>query len=185
VILRAAIGFYMDSVLPRDIVTINPHYSGDNAQALADGLKAALLANTQVGATSPFRIKVYDAEKAAPSFPIAESVAGTGFKTTSVPRELALCLSYYATWNRPTFRGRLYIPMVFCGGTPGVRPSASQITNALSFYDTLKLPIASHYMGVWSRKMRTFSQSTAAWVDDEWDVVRSRGLRGTTRQLDT
>jgi hypothetical protein len=185
VIFRASIGFAMDSTLPRDTVTINPHYSGDNAQALADALKAALLANAQVGATSPFRVKIYDAEKAPPSFPLAEAVAGTGSKVTSVPRELALCLSYYATWNRPTFRGRLYIPIVFVGGTPGVRPSATQMTNALSFYDTLKLPIANHYMGVWSRKMRTFAQSSNAWVDDEWDVVRSRGLRGTTRQLDT
>lgn len=23
------------------------------------------------------------------------------------------------------------------------------------------------------------------WVDDEWDIVRSRGLRGVTRQLGT
>lgn len=182
---RAAIGFYMDSLLPRDVVTINPHYSGDNAQALADGLKAALLANAQVGATSPFRVKIYDAEKAPPSYPLAEAISGTGFKTTSVPREVALCLSYYGTWNRPSFRGRLYIPATFVGGSLGLRPSGTQIANALSFFDTLKLPLPGVYMGVWSRKMRSFAQATDAWVDDEWDTVRSRGLRGTTRTTDT
>jgi hypothetical protein len=181
---RAAIGFYMDSLMPRDVVTINPHYSGDNAQALADALKSALIANPQVAATSPFRVKIYDAEKTPPSYPLAEAIEGTGFKTTSVAREVAMCLSYYATWNRPSFRGRLYIPAAFCGGSLGLRPTATQITNALSFFDTLKMPLPGVYMGVWSRKNRSFAQATHAWVDDEWDTVRSRGLRGTTRQLD-
>lgn len=181
-IFRAAIGFYMDSALPRDVMTINPCYSGDSAQALADGIKARLLANTQVAATSPFRVKIYDAQAPAPSYPLAEATSGTGFKTTSVPRELALCLSYYATYNRPRFRGRVYIPGAFVGGSIGLRPSATQITNALSFAATLKDPVANHYMGVFSRRQNSFAQATTYWVDDEWDVVRSRGLRGTTRQ---
>jgi hypothetical protein len=36
--------------------------------------------------------------------------------------------------------------------------------------------------GTWSRVKQTFKQSQVAWVDDEWDTQRSRGLRATTRQ---
>jgi hypothetical protein len=181
-IYRAQIGFAMDSALPRDVVTINPHYFGDNAQGLADALKANLLANTQVGATSPFTIKVYDAQKAPPSYPLATASSGTGFKTTSIPRELALCLSYYSTNNRPGYRGRLYIPASFCGGTPSLRPSGTQQTNAMSFKNTLaqNLP-AQHNWVIYSPKRNQSDGVTDVWVDDEWDIVRSRGLRGMSR----
>lgn len=186
-IYRAQIGFPLDSTLPRDVVTINPHYFGDNAQGLADALKANLIANTYVGQTIPFKIKVYDAEKAPPSFPLAEAQNGTGNPVSSQPRELALCLSYYSTWNRPRYRGRLYLPLKVCGiGAVGVRPTASHMTQALSFGVTLgkNLPSAHNWV-VYSPTMKQSNGVTNYWVDDEWDIVRSRGTRSTTRQLGT
>lgn len=181
-IYRAQIGFALDTDFARDIVTINPHFNGDNAQALADALKANLLANAQIGATSPFTVKIYDAQKPPPSYPLAQAASGTGHKTTSWPRELGLCLSYYATWNRPSYRGRLYIPGTFLGGTPGLRPSGTQQTNALAWRTifTTGLP-AQTVFSVYSRKLNQASGVSAFWVDDEWDVVRSRGMRGQTR----
>src|SRR3954467_8574990 len=99
---RVQIAFQLDTALPRDAVTINPHYSGDNPQALGDALKVNLMANANVGATCPFTVKVYDALKAPPSYPLYTVSNGTGFLASTKPREVALCLSYYSTWNRPT-----------------------------------------------------------------------------------
>jgi len=181
---RAQIAFQCDTALPRDALTINPHYNADNAQALADQLKANLLAAASIGATWPFTIKIYDAEKAPPSFPLYTTTNGTGFKVTGTPREVAICLSYDATVNRPRWRGRLYIPFSLIGGSMGVRPTTLQQNNTLSFRTILTSSLPSGaFMEVWSPTERNGHGITNWWVDDEWDIIRSRGLRGTTRVL--
>jgi hypothetical protein len=179
---RAQISFQNDSALPRDAVTINPHYNSGNAQALADQLKANLLAAASIGPTWPFTIKIYDAEQPPPSYPLYTTTNGTGFKNTTVPRELALCLSYYATVNRPRWRGRLYIPLCLVGGGQALRPTSTQMNSALAFRTILTsaLPEGT-YMEVWSPTSKQGHGVTNWWVDDEWDIIRSRGLKSTTR----
>lgn len=185
-IYRAQISFPVDSVLPADAMTITPHYFGDDAQALADRLKANFTAFGAIGATKPFKIRVYDAEKAPPSYPLATAEQAGTPPTSSVPRELALCLSYYSTWNRPRYRGRLYIPLVFLGAASGGRPGGPTITAALGWKDPLTQSLPSgHNMVVYSRLNQASYGVTNFWVDDEWDVVRSRGRKPTTRQLAT
>jgi len=186
-IYRAQISFPVTSALPRDAITINPHFSGDNPQALADALKANLIANANVTVTTPFTVKVYDEQKAPPSYPLATATNGTGFGTANLPRELAMCLSYYSSPNTPRRRGRLYIPGHLLGvATFAVRPSASTITNTLAWRMVVAsgLPPNTNF-GVWSVKDAAFVTCNQFWVDDEWDIVRSRGLRGTTRQTAT
>jgi hypothetical protein len=183
---RVQIGFQFDSGLPRDTVTISPHYFGDNPQALADALKTNIKANTGVGATFPFTIKVYDAMKAPPNYPLYTTSNGTGFVATPIPREVALCLSYYATNNRPSSRGRLFIPATFIGGSLVLRPTTVQMQTCVGWKNTLSqnLP-AGHNWVVFSQKHQQYANVTNVWCDDEWDTVRSRGLKGTTRQLGT
>jgi hypothetical protein len=184
-VYRVQIGFPFDSALPKDVITINPHYSGSDPQGLADRLKSNLIAGA-IGASGQFTIKVYDAQKPPPSYPLYTTSNGTGFWTTTNPHELAVCLSYFAQWNRPTFRGRLYIPSHFIGGVLALRPSSAQRTavGAWAGMLTSGLP-AAHFWVLYSRKMDTASQVTDWWVNDEWDVVRSRGLRETTRTVGT
>jgi hypothetical protein len=186
-VYRAQIQFPADSALPRDIITINPHYEGNDPAGLAAALKANMIAVTEVGATHAFTIKIYDAQKAPPSFPLATaSQAGTNF-TSPAPRELALCLSYYATWNRPRFRGRLYIPGFLVGAAgASLRPTGTMITKALAWGTTLGKNLPSgHWWAVYSKMDDSAKQVNNIWVDDEWDVQRSRGMRGTTRQTGT
>ena len=180
----AKIAFQLDSTLPRDAMSINPCYFGDDAQALANSLKTNLMANTGVGADTPFTVKIYNAEKAPPSYPLATASNGTGSKGTGHPREMALCLSYYSTYNRPGYRGRVYIPLALIGGTAGIRPTQVQMQTALGWHNTLakSLPTA-HNMVVYSRHLGQSFGVSNFWVDDEWDTVRSRGLRSTTREL--
>jgi hypothetical protein len=185
-IYRAQIGFPMDTAFPRDVVTMNPHYFGDNAQGLADALAVNLNNIVEVGPTVPFTIKIYDAQKAPPSYPLAEKHVGTGFTVTSHPREVSLCLSYYSSFNRPSYRGRVYVPAHFLGGTFGLRPTATQIGHAANFATAFgrNLP-AQHNWVVYSRKLDQSNGVSHYYVDDEWDIVRSRGMRSTTREAGT
>lgn len=184
-IYRAQISFPFDSALPRDLVTINPHFNGNAAQPLADVLKSNLIAHASVGASTPFTVKIYDAKQAPPSYPLAQSTNGTGYLTTTHAREMALCLSYYAQWNRPTFRGRLFIPGQFVGGTFSLRPTSAQMAEVVSWKAvfTTGLPSGTFWT-VYSRKTGLDAKVTNVWCDDEWDVMRSRGLKGTTRTVD-
>lgn len=184
-VYRALISFQADSAFPRDAITISPHFSGDDPQGIANTLKTNLAAVASIGTTKRFVIKVYDAQKAPPSYPLATAEQGTGSFATATPRELALCLSYYAQWNRPRFRGRLYLPGFIVGGAAlNLRPTAGQITTALAFRSVLTTGFPSgNYWVVYSPTSNTAAQVTHCWVDDEWDVVRSRGLRGETRQV--
>jgi hypothetical protein len=181
-VCRAQIGFAADSALPRDVMQINPHYETTDPQALANSLKAKMIANPQVGNVMPFTIKVYDAQAPKPSYPIAEAANGTGFLATVQPREIAVCLSYYSGNNRPNSRGRLYLPMWMIGGATDLRPSSTQMQKVLDWGAIFKdgLP-ASTFWVVYSRKLNQRYTVTNYWCDNEWDTVRSRGLRATSR----
>jgi hypothetical protein len=185
-IYRVQLSFPTDGVLPADEMTLTPHYSGDDAQALADRLKSNLTAFAQVGASKPFRIRVYDAKKAPPSYPLASAQQAGTPPNSGAPRELALCLSYYSTWNRPRFRGRLYIPHLFFGGGTAARPAPTQMTAVLAWKDVLtgSLPPA-HNLVVYSRMAGEAYGVDNFWCDDEWDIMRSRGRKATTRQTAT
>jgi hypothetical protein len=178
---RAQIAFAMDTTLPRDQVTINPTYRGSNPQALADAIKANINAHPLLGATLPYTIKIYDALKAPPSYPLATATNGTGSFPSGKPREVALCLSFYAEFNRPSLRGRLYIPGTFIGGTLGLRPTATQQDNCKQWATILTVNASIAQWTVFSKKMQNDEVVTNVWVDDEWDTVRSRGMKPTSR----
>lgn len=185
-IYKAQCAFQYGSALPRDAMVITPHYFGDNPQALADGLKANFIAKTEIGAATPFTIKIYDAQKAPPSYPLATATNGTGFAAYNNPREMAMCLSYYSTWNRKSYRGRLYLPAAWAGGSIVARPTTTQMNNILAFKTMFSTGLpAQHNWVVWSRKLGQSFGVNNVWVDDEWDCVRSRGYRGTTRSIGT
>lgn len=184
-VYRAQISFPCDSALPRDEMSITPHYTGDNPSAIANWLKANLQAHSAVG-IKPFKVKVYDAMAAPPSYPLAVAEQTGTPIATGAPREVSLCLSYYSTYNRPSWRGRLYLPFFMLGGSAGLRPSLAQRDAALAFHTALhdNRPTGTAWV-VFSRKHRETHSITNLWVDDEWDVQRSRGMKGTVRSVAT
>lgn len=180
---RAQIHWQFDSAFPRDAVTVNPHFAGDNPGALADALMTNLA--TLAGASTwTYGVKIYDALKPKPNPPLTSRQFGNTFVASAKMREAALCLSYYSTYNRPRYRGRLFIPVELISGTLGLRPSTQQITDALNFRLVLTtgMPPNTNWV-VYSKTAGASYGVSNCWVDDEWDVQRSRGLRGTTRQL--
>ena len=185
-ILRLQCEFMYDSAFPRDRMVINPHFRDDDVttspQDMCNDLAAALV--TWGGSTGEVRVTSYDAQGTIPVFPQGDAERGQGVAPTSTTnREVALCLSYYSEVNRPRYRGRLYLPCYAMGmSTAGARPALTAQTKASEL-----VPILADLGGtevdwcVWSRRDAVARPVTNWWVDNAFDVVRSRGLRATSR----
>lgn len=182
-IYRVQMSFPSDSALPADIITVNPHFTSSAPDALLSTLSNSLQAwNATASATHT--LKAYDALKAAPSYPVA-TASHTGATPNSVgPREVAICLSYFAGHNRPRTRGRLYLPYHWFSATaPPVRPGDTTLDAVLDFADkvlTHQLLTGDRWV-VYSRVDRTANPVTDVWCDNEWDTMRSRGLKADHR----
>jgi hypothetical protein len=201
-VYRAQISVPQDSALPRDRIVITPHFrrqagafTGGDDQDLTNDLADAIQTwFGQVGvATREVDVRLYDAEHIAtpdaPGLPVARTTRSAGtFVQSAVPREVAVCLSFYAGLNIPRRRGRIYVPAPFLygSGISGSRPAADK-RDAVG----LLAGIFSNLGGadidwvVWSRRDREARPVTNWWVDDEFDVQRRRGLRSTTRLTGT
>jgi hypothetical protein len=192
-ILRAQCTFQVDSANPTDGLTITPHFKvvnlpglSNNIQGLADDLATALMTwqtiNTQL------TVKMYDAQHAKPNYPLATTVkAGSGINPASNNRDVALCLSYYATTNRPRRRGRIYTPCCVCG----ITPSSANATSTHMNKAAALVPIFTGLGGLdvdwvlFSRADNASYPVTNWYVDNAWDTQRSRGGKGTARVTGT
>ena len=145
---------------------------------------------TQHGSTlKEVNCKVYDVD-AVPNYPRAEVVVNVGQVWTQVsPREIALVLSFAGDHRGAKHeRGRLYLnpAIAFANFQPGLRPSAGDLAWALGLYETPNASLpdlggVDWKFGVYSPTYKIFTQSKQAWVNDDWDVQRKRGLRESTR----
>lgn len=183
-VYRVQLAFPFDSTLPKDVVTINPHYFGVDPQQLGAALKANLIAWNPT-TTAPWSIKVYNATDPPPQYPLATFSQTGSAPPSQMPREVALCLSYYSTYNRPRFRGRLYLPPSWFGGTANLRPTTAEMDAALGFGTNVlakALPTGHNWVVYSQVEHKSQGGVTDMWVDDEWDTIRSRGLVATTRR---
>lgn len=191
-LVSALVEIGADSALPRDRIVNTLHFNEvgtflsltstswtDLADDLAD-LYAAL-----IGASPrELSVKLYDLDDPKPRPEKAHVVRNAGsFPATSGPREVACCLSFYADRNLPRNRGRIFLPWFLLGGSVGTRPTSQQMGMALSLYNGFKnLGGTDIEWCVYSRADNQHKKVTNGFVDDEWDVIRSRGLKPTTRQ---
>ena len=190
--LQCAIG--ADTAFARDRVVINPHFNNvggilteSDTDQLCEDLADALVA--YVSGTREITVKAYDAQGTVPVFPVGNAVRNVGaFPASAAPRELATCLSFYSGQNLPRRRGRLYVPtfLVGAGVTHGVRPGGA-LTAKVGQLATILADLGGADID-WSVYSRTDDVARAVshwWVDDEWDVIRSRGLRPEVRVTGT
>lgn len=189
---------FVSTLLPRDVMVTTAHYQDQQgtkspAQAATDWGAAMLTYLTLSNAGGTVKIYLEDFNPAAPHVPLAVANFGvqTNFFVAAGPRELGLCLSYYATQNTKRYRGRNYIPyswiysnMVSKPTTVAERPTAGMIGSALAFHSIVLRAnnTAGWVHGVASHVDKALRLTTDYWVDDEWDIQRRRGLKGTTRQ---
>lgn len=188
---RAQVSAAADSTLPRDRVVNTLYFDDHGVTTDPDGLATDLaeVFNTGWYTRAPHEIDVrfYDLADAEPRPIKGRHIANAGAAPASqLPREVALCLSYYGGRNLPRQRGRIYLFVP--GHTSGlaVRPGATIRADALA--------LASAFAGLGGLDVDWVVHSTLgdpsrnvdhAWVDDEWDTVRKRGLRATTRDAAT
>jgi len=163
-----------------DDFNIDPS-GGTNWQNFANDVRGAFIPRGGTPLGYGVETKVYDMADAKPR-PIkafAPWLASSNAAGTSAPREVALCLSYFSERNLPRFRGRLYIgPFNFAEE----RPAAGQIDSVKGLATALaNIGGPDVDWGLWSPTRNAFSKITNGWVDDEWDTIRSRGLRAITR----
>jgi hypothetical protein len=135
-------------------------------------------------------VKAYDVGP-KPNYPLAQVTVNQGLAYgINVARELALVLSF-AGENRgnKSERGRIYLcPNIVSTNlaAAAVRPSTPQQNWALNFFTMSNNSFpdiggVDWKFGIYSPTYKKFTQAEQAWVNDEWDIIRKRGLRETGR----
>lgn len=156
---------------------------GTDYEVLANDT-AALWATTvpRTEAQNQIRVRAYDMADAEPRPVRAESVVAWDAPANSVgPREVALCLSYFADRNLPRQRGRMYIgpirqaemtdrPQEQLMGTLGALAEGISGLGGINVQWVVYSPTAGDYRNV-----------SDYWVDNAWDTQRRRGLPASSR----
>lgn len=192
-IARLSISWQLDTLAPTDVAQINPvlHNTGGvftntDWQNLTDALGVAL--DTYSNLHNQLTIKAYDVQGTPPVYPMATTVKRTGIAgATNVNRDLALCLSFYSQFNRPRFRGRLYVPCCIVGiGGTNAYASAANMTKVMDLGVILKDAGGVDVdWSVWSEVDHQARAVTDYYCDNNWDTQRRRGPRSTGRQSAT
>lgn len=193
-LVQAQIAVAVDSVLPRDRIISVLHFNHHTIPLVGTtdwdtlGSDLANIYNSNWGrgalGAQELWVTLYNLDDPQPRAPKSQQVWGKGnAPAASCPREVALCLSFYADRNQPRRRGRMYLSPAARGLTGlGPRPTVSQQNDVLTIADALSgLGGADVDWCVRSIADGDFKKVTHAWVDDEWDTQRRRGLRATSR----
>ena len=135
-------------------------------------------------------VKFYDILGTAPNYPLYETTFNFdgALGTVDMPQEVALCVSYKNTVAnsvpRARRRGRIYLSgWAETANTTG-RPTATVyqgLANAYATYVAAVNAISDFEAGVWSRTNGVVYPIDEVWCDNEWDTVRRRGGKATTR----
>lgn len=188
-IWRLQVAWQLDTAFPRDQIVITPHFNDQGVGTDPDGLCEALdnALFPWFSSTGQVTVKAYDAQGTPPVIPQGSAIRNAGATmNTDTPRELACCLSFFSGSNVPRKRGRLYIPSVVLSGALQGEPSPLQQQKVAQL-----VPIFTNLGGSdvdWCIYSRVNDQAypVSNWyVDNEWDVIRSRGLRPTSRLTGT
>lgn len=186
-LLKLVVSSCADTILARDR-TVNTFHL--NKEGLGTGDADALAADAigvfqqWYGNAREIRCDVYEARGPAPHFPVGSAIVNEGVAPQSASaREVAVCLSYYGERNLPRTRGRMYLGV----GSAGLNSNGPFIPTSFRGF---ALDLADGIAGlggldvdwqVYSPTSDAAENVQHAWVDDEWDTIRSRGLRATTR----
>ena len=179
---------------PTDRYSNTLYFSVDNSpldpagyQKLADDLRDIYAARFFTSGCK-IEVRAYDMADAKPRPERAFStVTRTGSITASAP-QVAVCLSYYSGRNLPRNRGRIYT---------GPYTNTARLVPATIQDDLIAMGQAFANLGGVNVDWSVWSPTTAAgggdgsksisdiWVDNSWDIVRSRKLKGTARKTAT
>lgn len=151
--------------------------------ALATDLRAIFNDRSMLPAGYGHEVKVYDMADPLPR-PVVGSAAWAAASFASGesgPREVACCLSYYGDRNLKRQRGRIFVGPwrdTVMAERPNltVRTTLQTMAEAFGGLGGVNVDWQQH-----SVVANNYRPVTDYWIDDEWDTMRSRGLRATTR----
>jgi len=137
-------------------------------------------------------LRVYDLADEEPRAPVSDlpwefSSAPTG---TTLPAEVALCISYEGTQisglTQARRRGRMYIGPINATINDDGRPGAVALGNFVGFFPTFvdALNTAGCYFVVYSRVNEDPVQVVKAWADNAFDTQRRRGVEPSHRDIE-
>lgn len=202
--LKTVATFQGASGLPRDTFVNTFHFDGVLANPelasaaverfynhefdAADGPLSGFISKYVNRTAGGLKIETYDMSAAPPRTPIDTLVTApvaVNYGTGSLPFEVALCLSYYATVDADKFRGRIYIgPFALDASTRpdgGVPVPNSHLINVLKAAAADLKDNADVQWSVFSVKDSALRAITAGWVDNDFDTMRKRGPKATAR----
>jgi len=194
-VYKFTVSMPVSTLLPRDRISNTIHLEHVVGGLLDTDLEGmcqdivALYQHHYQDATKEIECKAYDTD-AVPNYPRAEAVVNAGIKwDMGSPREICLVLSFAGQHRgNKRERGRIYLQPQLVGslGSPAMRPSQGHLDWALAWYTTSNssfpdLGGVDWQFGIWSTIGKHFTQAEQAWVNDDWDVQRRRGLRESTR----
>lgn len=215
--VEAQVVMPFSSNLPGDVAVNTFHFradTGDTPTAVGNSIRS-LLTNfynaTHVSQTldianylgtvisrsaNAIGLKLYDLTDTQPRLPFYNSpfTLDSPGVTTSLPNEVALCMSYRSTYlsgvPQASCRGRVYLgPLTTSTSQSGANLPATVLTlfagNVRWAGSKLQADSQASITPwvVWSRKLQRMDDVVAGWVDNEFDTQRRRGEDATTRQV--
>lgn len=150
------------------------------------GLKSGPGSSFQLYGNSDLLVKVYDNDEVPPRLPKAQASFATPLPISYQlgPRDVQCCLSFYhANPSIKSERGRIYI-----GPWPNTRLGEHVASGDLDMLVDLGHGLfdiggedVAHV--VWSPTKRTTYVVQHYWCNDQWDTIRSRDVKETTRKV--
>lgn len=201
-IIRAQVVIPATSNVSEDACVNTFHFfADDTSEGTVGSIQTALVAfyealdayKSNLMQWTTARVKWYDLEDPEPRVPFENEVLGLSATggSGSLPRELAVCVSFAADYvsgsSAARRRGRIYFgPLASAAaGSDGRIVGAlvtAAVTAASGLYTTSAL--ASEWSwGVYSPTAGALYQVTNGWVDNEFDIQRRRGTRPTVRTV--
>lgn len=172
---------YFDHTVP---VALDRQQITDDIAALYQKARDGGFPSTQALFPPGWQINVrfYDMEDATPRPIKAEKTIPQGNIQATGPREVALCLSYYAERNLPRTRGRIFLGPFRGFSTQADKPADGLLQSAIDLGKGLGDigGVDVNWM-VHSVKNNDYHHIKNIWVDDSWDTMRSRGIDATKR----
>jgi len=191
--IRVQVNSTWSDGLPRDTVVNVLHFlvasPGDvlaGYQDLVDDVAAAFNAFGPYS-TRVLTVKAYNLADTKPRPILATKViSGSGAISGLGNRDVALCLSFYADRNIPRHRGRIYLGPFSASDCGTTKPGGSLMSQALTLANALGAagPTEAQW-SVWSELDNLARPVTKAYVDNEWDTQRRRGLKSDARTTAT
>ncbi len=191
---RALVSTFKSTEQPIDRITNSIYFDDAGLTTDADGLAQDIATLFATYRSLPngwdrVNVRMYDMAEPTPREIQGEftHTATTATPDAVGPREVACCLSFHGDRNLPRSRGRIYIGPWWaaqCQERPGsgviadlqvLRQGLADIGGA----DVNWCVFSPTRTGASSTPV--FEQVQGGWVDNEWDTVRSRGLRASAR----